>query len=392
MARCADTLFALVETDPAAMSNQELRAWLGGLANSDVMRSLIMAEVGAIRAGRAREERTLRNLWYEVIKPALSRAGLLNQTTRGGQAVAWATLLSKYVGELVRDGRTTYEELRIVDGSRQRRVATAVSWTAAAIQLVGAHFPWVIIFTEKDTIWGVLRSLASLYGVSAISGKGQPSAACTENTVKAILESDAYDGQDLVLLSCTDYDPSGYSIARSQAEQLRENLGPGRQVIEQRLGIRPDQLTRQQRAANAYEPKRDGLAEWYAETGGVDGQPLGLELDALSLSQLRSMFAIGIEQHVNLEPRRDDLRAAFVDGLAWELLAPQLEARRGAMLAAVRENGLWERIRATAIPPDLFRQAAVLGWDSIDPGRLEVGGEPLFDCAEDVRAAMEAAA
>ena len=63
------------------------------------------------------------------------------------------------------------------------------------MQLVGGHYPWLILFTEKDTIWGELESLASLYGVSAISGGGQPSAACTADIVRLILASEAYRGR-----------------------------------------------------------------------------------------------------------------------------------------------------------------------------------------------------
>ena len=46
-------------------------------------------------------------------------------------------------------------------------------------------------FTEKDTIWEEVAAVASLYGVSAISGGGFPSCACTENMVKAISRSKA---------------------------------------------------------------------------------------------------------------------------------------------------------------------------------------------------------
>ena len=42
----------------------------------------------------------------------------------------------------------------------------------------------MILFTEKDTIWPEVENLASLYGVSAISGGGQPAAACTADVVR----------------------------------------------------------------------------------------------------------------------------------------------------------------------------------------------------------------
>ena len=183
---------------------------------------------------------------------------------------------------------------------------------------------------------------------------------------------------------------SGYSIAESQYTQLQETAGDGCEVRHIRLGLTPDQLTRAERDAKAYTPKDDGFAAWYAETGGVDGRPLGLELDALPLSRLRAMFAAGIERHIDLAPRRADLREAFLELLAWELLRPQVEARKAAMIARVKSNGLWAHIRQTALPGDLFAMAARAGWDSIDPVTNLYGDTFLFDCAAEVRAVMGA--
>ena len=121
---------------PGNMSDDDLRAWLTNEADSVVMRSLLMAEIEAIRAGADRETRTMRNLWYSLVKPALSRAGILNKTTRSGRPVDWARKLSIYLAELVRGGATTYEELRIVDGSRQRTPARTVTKSIADVALV----------------------------------------------------------------------------------------------------------------------------------------------------------------------------------------------------------------------------------------------------------------
>ena len=389
--------FALLQKDPLAMTDRELRAALSHLKDSELMRSLILAEVARIRAGGEQESRTMRNLWYERVKPVLSRLGALNAKTRGGKDIDWPAKLSVYLAELVRSGETSYEELAIIDGSRQRRVSQEVSAPVVSVPVVGAHFPWLILFTEKDTIWPVLEDLASLYGVSAISGGGEPSLACTENTALLILRSENYKpGEPLVLLTLTDYDPAGYTIANAQYEQLRDMASSELEhlrvpVVHERLGLIPDQLTQEERAASAYEPKEKGLAEWYATTGGVDGAPLGLELDALPLSRLRRMFAEAIESHIDLTKREQDLRRAFVDLIAWQVLSPAIERMRAAMIEAVRSDGLWQRIESTEIPADLFSKAAIAGWDSIDPVSTNLRGRPLFDCIEDVRAAMSEA-
>lgn len=381
-----------VQTNPLDLTDAQLRTMFGTMPDSDLMRCLIMTEVEAIRGGAIREaRRTMRNVWYDHIKPVLSRAGRLDDRTSGGKEVDWPGKLSKYLAELVRAGETTYAELRIVDGSRQRRPATGVTLTIpiAKVRLVGAHYPWLILFTEKDTIWEELDNLASLYGVSAISGGGEPSAACTENIVDVILSSDAYHGEALTLLSLTDYDPAGYNIADSQYIQLQEMAGDRCAVRHDRLGLTPDQLTPAERAAKAYTPKEKGLAAWLQETGGVDGQPLGLELDALGFRELRSMFAVGIERYIDLAARRRDLRTAFVELLAWELLAPEVAAKKAAMIAQVESSGLGARIRNTDLPGNLFALAARAGWDSINPTEaFWDDGTMIFDCADDVRKVM----
>lgn len=382
--------FVPVPTDPLTLTDRDLRALLGGLKDSELMRSLIMAEVVQVRQGADRETRTMRSVWYDHIKPVLSRLGVLNQKTRNGEAVDWPTKLSAYLAEIVRDGLTTYEELLIIDGSRQRQVAYEILVPVQNVPVVGAHFPWLILFTEKDTIWPVVEALASLYGVSAISGGGEPSLACTENTVLEILRSEAYEvGQALVLLSLTDYDPAGYSIAVSQYQQLLDTAH-GVTVVHERLGLTPEQLTPGERAAKAYEPKEKGLAKWYAETGGVDGKPLGLELDALRISRLRAMFAEAIENHIDLDKRRADLRESFLELLVWEELEAMIAAKRQDMIDAVEAAGLWQRIQQTPIPAGLFRGAAVEGWNRIHPIETRYGGAALFDCGEEVRAAMRA--
>lgn len=371
-------LFVRLQTIPDQMTDAELRATLRNRDDAVVIRTLLLAEVEAIRAGAERELRTMRSMWYDAIKPVLSRAGLLNQKTKHGNPIEWDAKLSDYLADLVRMGLTSYEELYIVDGSRQRQAATAITRTITEVQLVGAHFPWVILFTEKDAIYPQVEALAQLYGVSAISGGGQPSHACTENTVRAIVRSEAFRREQpeaIVILALTDYDPAGYSIAESQFAQVEDavnNLsdaerGRLQNVFTVRLGLEPEQLTPEARKIKSYEPKPKGLDDWYQKTGGVDGQRLGLESDALPLSRLRAMFAEGIEQHIDLSKRFYDLRDGFVDLVIYEMLLPGIEAKRAAMRAAMVDSGRMQAIEDHLLPADLFRRAAVAGYNAIDP-------------------------
>ena len=121
----------------------------------------------------------------------------------------------------------------------------------------------------------------------------------------------------------------------------------------------------------------------------MDGEPLGLELDALPLSRLRAMFAEGIEARVDLGPRYDDLRAALLELTAWETLRPEMERRKEALITRVQSDGIWARVAATEVPGGLFTAAAGAGWRTINPVTTEYGGAPLFDCVDEIRGLME---
>lgn len=362
---------------PEEMAAGELLQEAGGLDDSKLMRSLLMAELALIRAQGPRPDRTLRSLWYSLVKPALSRMGKLNETTRSGRPKDWDGKLSSTLGKLVAAGVTTYEEFGIVDGSRQRQQALPITQSVVSIQLTGPHAPHVVLCSEKDTIYPVIQQVAELYGVSCYSGGGQPAKAATENLVLNILRHRAYRGQGITILSLTDYDPAGYSIAGSFFAQVQQSLrGRGVRATHHRLGLEPWQLTEEELAQNVYEPKDQGLREWLEETGGVNGQPYGLELDALPLARLRGMFAEGIEAVIDIELRERDLREAMLEMLAYELLMPEFRERLRGLLEAARGSRAGQELASTALPAGLFREAAIQGANAIDP--LEEG---LFDTA-----------
>jgi len=369
--------YRVLPTNLFSLPDQEVKRQLSGLQYTEVIRSLILYEVNAIRAGEVREVRTLRGLWYKLIKPIVSRSGRLNELGKNNKPVEWARYLSDYLNELVDAGITSYEELAIIDGSRERRPAAQVDAQLVDVTMIGGHYPWVILFTEKDTIWPIVENIASLYGVSAISGKGKPSNACSENITRAIINSEAFKAaqpEALVLLSLTDYDPSGYIIASAQLNQLAAaarnyggELGKLRQVIHKRIGITPDQLTPAELAANSYEPKEAGLTEWLKETGGIFGQPLGLELDSLETSRIRAMYASAIEAEIDLTSRYDDLRAAFIDLMACNALLPEFNRRRAELIDQARKSPIYTDIKSAALSEDLFYNAAIAGKPWVGP-------------------------
>lgn len=379
------------------LSAAEVRAWLGGLADNEIIRSIIIAEIEAVRAGQSREMRTLRGFWYEIVKPILSRLGVLNKKTSSGNDVAWDRILSERLGDIVKAGLTSYEELAIIDGSRQRISARNIPARLVDVGMVGGHYPWVIMFTEKDTIWPVIQNLATLYGVSAISGGGQPALSCSENITREIMRTQAYQAaqpENLIILSLTDYDPAGYSIADAQFNQVlnaasnapTNERGKLKGVKSRRLGLEPSQLTADELAANAYTPKDKGLNKWVEEVGGINGQPLGLELDSLPLSRLREMFALAIEEHIDISKRIHDLKSAFINLTACDILLPDFEKRRAEMIRAAEGSQAGEVVYRVQVPDNLFLEAAINGAGWIGPDQVR---ELFSDYEADIRQAMQ---
>ena len=119
--------------------------------------------------------------------------------------------------------------------------------------------------------------------------------------------------------------------------------------------------------SNSYEPKEAGLTEWLKETGGINGQPLGLELDSLETSQLRAMYASAIEAEIDLTSRYNDLREAFIDLMACNALLPEFNRRRAELIAQARKSPIYTDIKSAALSEDLFYNAAIAGKPWVGP-------------------------
>lgn len=397
--------YIILRDNPMDMTRDTLQSKMAGQGWAVVMRSILMYEIercDAVRAGgQTIEARTLRGLWYRLIKPSLERLGALEKTFYDETRVSnpkdlhrvpeWAGLMSKYLAELVRLGRTTYARLGIIDGSRPKRQPAGQTLPLENVSILGVHHPGILLFTEKDTIYTIVESIARIYGIGVLSGSGKPSFAATENLISDMVNHAGFaTGSNIHILTLTDYDPSGYIIAEAVVQQVSEvaaNFGPKvGDVVYSRLGLTPDQLPADERARNAYTPAASGLEKWFEETGGVDGQPLGLELDALPLSEIRRLFVDGLQTIITSEePYRQDLAAALVDMLIWESLESEINERREALRLAIDADSI---IGSLTCSPAAVARFAKAGHSYIDPLRQDKG---LFRAAAAIRARLTAA-
>lgn len=297
-----------LEKSVTSYRTDELIAIFGTKDNPQIdkaklFRSLVMNELDHSHADGYR---SLRNFWYHPIKPILSKLGYLEKESDDddpGRRLSQD--LSDTIGELVKNGILTYRDLYIVDNSRQMTVPSEEMdepyVSVGGYQVRGRIYPNIILAVEKDTAYATIEDLADFIGCSAISGKGQDALAAMEKLLYSARD-DLYDDEPIYIATITDYDPSGYSIANTFIEQAHvtaANLGIANEVRTERLGINVEQLSETDVDNYRYmivpSKKREKQAQkWLEETGGIDGELYGLELDALTNAQMRDIFITGI--------------------------------------------------------------------------------------------------
>ncbi|MHB1546799.1 MAG: toprim domain-containing protein [bacterium] len=302
------------------MPDDELQKTFSGLKKSVLMRSIIMNEKRFLNVGY---DRSLRAFWYSGVKPVLSHLGLLSASDATEEGLTkWDKELSGYMAELVRSGVLSYADLRIVDNSRRRFSPTTYISSpgdAFSYEVTTPMYPNIIISTEKDTVYSIIENISKFFGLSCLSGKGQNSLACMEDLLR---KSDPI--MDIVILTLTDYDPAGYYIADTfynQVNDLKDGLGLGSlNVIIERIGIFPSQLTEKEIQENKYTPKPDNLDKWFKVTGGINGEKMGLELDALDPDKIRNIFVNALKKYIDVWNYEDFLKESHLKYVILNLL------------------------------------------------------------------------
>ena len=127
-------------------------------------------------------------------------------------------------------------------------------------------------------------------GVTPRSAQGhQGGSVATESLVHALQHAGVLaERPALQLVAVVDDDPSGSWIAREFAAQLQTF---GVQEVTLHPLMRPERLTTEQVALGRYVlPKGSKTTNWVRETGGIDGEPYGLEADAFAPDVIRAAF------------------------------------------------------------------------------------------------------
>lgn len=288
----------------------------GKYQKSSLMRSLIINERDFLKVDYMRGQR---RFWYSTIKPALEKLDQLTESDLTKEGLKnWDAELSRYIADLVRSDGLTYRELNIEDNSRKLELPgnrfVNISLSTYGYQVSIAPYSNIILCTEKDTIYSNIEDIATLFGCTCLSGKGQNALAAMEKLLWGMGSVE----NDIHILALTDYDPPGYDISdtfKNQIEDLLPVLGQEAKVHIERIGIRPDQLTHEEVENNKYTPKAENQTQkdkWMEATGGINGEFKGLELDALPPERIRSIFASSLKKYVKTDQYSTFVKKSYI--------------------------------------------------------------------------------
>jgi len=265
------------------MTREELIAAFGSTGAADVIVSELIGNflwqfVNRIRAGLQAplEGMNVRSLWY-IVKPALSKVNAL-----GG--MDHYKTLSEKLADYVSKGMMRYREFGLAEEE---------NWS------IGDRRPEIIITAEKRAHFRFLQSLQKEYGVSIIALAGKPKTITSEYFTDALKPKvPGFWKKDRVLvIALIDYDPSGWIIGRTFLDDLRvfgikkprliDLVTPANFTAEELEAykyslIKPDAGSSEGEGMDAGDATT--LKKWMKKFHGVNGEPFGLETDALMIT------------------------------------------------------------------------------------------------------------
>ncbi len=253
------------------------------------------------------EDPTMRMYWYKVFKPLYSRLGIITEDTDERRMRQLSGYISGVMSELVQADKIAYRDLNIIDRSRQANEAEEFT-----------ENPHIIAFIEKDAAYSAMKQLHETYGITVLSGKGQPSFAKTENILDKL--EPICPEKDLAVITFTDYNPYGWNIARGFYRQVTDLWR--NEVEHYHAGLYLEQFNGKD-ISNLLEPVKgnktliEGWLEWLEEADRkaviVDGNPKGIELDALGSSEIYNCINKYMLQSVDLRAMLEKLERHYRD-------------------------------------------------------------------------------
>ena len=253
----------------------------GRMMTARLIRNLVFQGATWAMDGRGEPvEGNLRSCFYAWIKPVLARFPELQRQSTDPYDV----MLDEFETFIVREKLWSYRDLDLSDDRWDQR------------HLGDGRNPHVLLYVEKKGFMRTLKRASEKYGVNVVALGGSPSHLSTEYLCAAIRERWPDLGA-LVLVAITDHDPSGANIRGAFEAQLINN---GFEISAHHNLITPEVFTTKELELLHYDVRGrvGGIARWVSEGGGINGQPWGIESDALPKSRLRELLDSVLALHL----------------------------------------------------------------------------------------------
>lgn len=256
---------------------------------------------------RKMETRTIRDLWYSVVKPFLSRVEPASEVLKPKWTRYRSQTLSAVLSEMVLSGLCSYKHFMIEDRTRPKRRPS--HWNKLKV----GRFDEVILFIEKDASFPKIEGLAGLLGFTVECGKGQQATTAISEMIENLDHSRSY-----LVFTLTDYDYYGHLIMDS-FEERASVLGLDAEFV--RVGVNIDQVPPKRRQVAKFRlPLSSRQEREWAEIYAIDGE-YGLEIEALTPPEIRGTIADAVYEYCDPEALYEYLRDAALEGMSEKILS-----------------------------------------------------------------------
>lgn len=253
----------------------------GRLLTRVLVRNLVYQAATWSLSGQAEPlEGNLRSVYYSWVKPVVARLPETHQQSTDPYEV----MLNAFETFVVKLKLWRYGDLDLVDERWDQRL------------LSDGRNPHVLLYAEKTGFMRTLKRAAAQHGVTVAALGGFPSFLSTEYLAVAIQEQWP-SLRELVLVGITDHDPSGRDIQSAFADQLTRH---GFTIREHHSLIRPEVFEARELELLHFHVRghKSRIKRWLTAGGGIDGQPRGMEADALPKTRLRDLIAKTLHPHL----------------------------------------------------------------------------------------------
>ena len=220
----------------------------------------------------------VRALWHRLPEPLLARLGPAEQPRD-----PYAEMV-EVLSDLVFEERALrYSDLCLTDPNWEER-------------RIGPLRPDIVVVGEKRGLFRTLRRIHDRFGVTVCVTGGFPSGVSSETTARHVLEAAGPSRPQVRVVSVMDWDPTSALIEATFCRHLEHF---GLRVV-QRVGVfRPEHVPPEILALAARPIPSAGrrapiVARWLAETGGIAGQPLRVDVDVLLGDELETLIATAV--------------------------------------------------------------------------------------------------